>query len=538
MKRILLFVLTNVAVMAVLLITTRLLGVDRFLTANGLNLTALAGFSLVIGFGGAFISLLISKPMAKFSTGARVISQPQNADEQRTLLFNATRAASIWRARVADTGSPQVELLYGETELPALVPGTRTFAMQPTGWTPRHGSSGMNNPFLTYAWSASAGTDDLMFGFYDYRYVFDVNFGLIPDQPPPAPAPDPLRGYGADLWRFTDPEAAAVPEATAGLTNFSNYGVRNMLRLDGGRDAARVQQAKLDAKVKATEAARAKVTAVKARAEGAHGDHQAHGGVQALVLRLGRVGLGLARLARMVRRDDRDPANPHAEQTPRRFDRALGPGLYGLSNASLNTPWPKTLQLCNALQASEGTPTHAGLMGTLTDHHPAPDHALPRTGVPLEMERALSSPFVRMPGRGYGTRSTTLLRIWRHAEGHAARLDEWQHPPGDHRPQLDPQQHRREQIARIEPLVSAATPAWRSLPMKPPAWSCPEPSPKMVCIWMPGVMYIIPPASAMTVSPGSRVTSTSGWAARSSARWRAAAGRIIVRAPANSARWN
>lgn len=81
MKRILLFVLTNLAVMAVLLITTRILGVDRFLTANGLNMTALAGFSLVIGFGGAIISLLISKPMAKFSTGARVINQPQTADE-------------------------------------------------------------------------------------------------------------------------------------------------------------------------------------------------------------------------------------------------------------------------------------------------------------------------------------------------------------------------------------------------------------------------------------------------------------------------
>ena len=81
MKRILLFVLTNFAVMAVLLVTTRLLGVDRFLTANGLNMTALAGFSLVIGFGGAIISLLISKPMAKFSTGARVINQPQTADE-------------------------------------------------------------------------------------------------------------------------------------------------------------------------------------------------------------------------------------------------------------------------------------------------------------------------------------------------------------------------------------------------------------------------------------------------------------------------
>ncbi len=81
MKRIMLFVLTNVAVMAVLLVTTRILGVDRFLTANGLNMTALAGFSLVIGFGGAIISLLMSKTMAKMSTGAQVITQPRNADE-------------------------------------------------------------------------------------------------------------------------------------------------------------------------------------------------------------------------------------------------------------------------------------------------------------------------------------------------------------------------------------------------------------------------------------------------------------------------
>jgi len=82
MKRILLFVLTNFAVMAVLLVTTRILGVDRFLTANGLNMTALAGFSLVIGFGGAIISLLMSKAMAKWSTpGFVLINQPRNADE-------------------------------------------------------------------------------------------------------------------------------------------------------------------------------------------------------------------------------------------------------------------------------------------------------------------------------------------------------------------------------------------------------------------------------------------------------------------------
>jgi heat shock protein HtpX len=81
MKRILLFVLTNFAVMAVLLVTTRILGMDRFLTANGLDMTALAGFSLIMGFGGAIISLLISKPMAKFSTKTRIINQPHTPDE-------------------------------------------------------------------------------------------------------------------------------------------------------------------------------------------------------------------------------------------------------------------------------------------------------------------------------------------------------------------------------------------------------------------------------------------------------------------------
>ena len=81
MKRIFLFVLTNLAVVVVLGIVANLLGVNRFLTANGLNLGALLGFALIMGFGGAIISLLISKPMAKWTSGVRVIEQPQNADE-------------------------------------------------------------------------------------------------------------------------------------------------------------------------------------------------------------------------------------------------------------------------------------------------------------------------------------------------------------------------------------------------------------------------------------------------------------------------
>lgn len=81
MKRIILFLATNLAVMLVLGLVTSLLGVNKFLTANGLNLGMLLVFAGVIGFGGAFISLWMSKPMAKWSTGARVIDQPQNSAE-------------------------------------------------------------------------------------------------------------------------------------------------------------------------------------------------------------------------------------------------------------------------------------------------------------------------------------------------------------------------------------------------------------------------------------------------------------------------
>ena len=81
MKRVVLFLITNLAVMVVLSISTRILGIDRFLTSNGLDMGVLLAFSALIGFGGAFLSLLMSKTMAKRSTGARVIGQPGNQDE-------------------------------------------------------------------------------------------------------------------------------------------------------------------------------------------------------------------------------------------------------------------------------------------------------------------------------------------------------------------------------------------------------------------------------------------------------------------------
>ena len=111
MKRILLFLLTNIAVVAVLGIVASLLGVNRFLTSNGLNLSALLGFALIMGFGGAIISLLISKPVAKWSAGVRIINGPdgpQNAYE--AWIVETVRKL----AEKAQIGMPEVGIFEGE----------------------------------------------------------------------------------------------------------------------------------------------------------------------------------------------------------------------------------------------------------------------------------------------------------------------------------------------------------------------------------------------------------------------------------------
>ena len=108
MKRVVLFLVTNLAVMLVLSVTLNVLGVNRFMAAEGLNVGMLVVFSAVVGFTGAFISLLMSKTMAKWSTGAQVIDTPASADEQ--WLVGAVRRL----ADKAGIGMPEVAVYEGE----------------------------------------------------------------------------------------------------------------------------------------------------------------------------------------------------------------------------------------------------------------------------------------------------------------------------------------------------------------------------------------------------------------------------------------
>ncbi|MDW5376950.1 protease HtpX [Halomonas sp. HP20-15] len=103
MMRIILFLATNLAVVLVASITLRLLGVEPYLNANGLNMNSLLVFCFVFGMAGSLISLLLSKKMAKMSTRAHVIGQPRNADERWLLdtVAELARDAGIKMPEVA-----------------------------------------------------------------------------------------------------------------------------------------------------------------------------------------------------------------------------------------------------------------------------------------------------------------------------------------------------------------------------------------------------------------------------------------------------
>ena len=116
MKRIFLFLATNFAIVLVLSVTMRLLGVEPYLNAQGLNLQALLVFAFVMGMGGSFISLAISKWTAKMSVGAQVIETPAN-EAERWLLDTVRR-----QAQQAGIGMPEVAI-YNSPDVNAFATG-------------------------------------------------------------------------------------------------------------------------------------------------------------------------------------------------------------------------------------------------------------------------------------------------------------------------------------------------------------------------------------------------------------------------------
>ncbi|HEU4406377.1 MAG TPA: NRDE family protein [Polyangiaceae bacterium] len=102
----------------------------------------------------------------------------------------------------------------------------------------------------------------------------------------------------------------------------------------------------------------------------------------------------------------------------------VAPGVHALSNAELDTPWPKVRRLAARVGAAAAD---EALLEALVDRAAAPDGELPDTGVGLAVERALSPAFIDMPDADYGTRCTTVLRLGRGR----GRFAEWTWPSGE-----------------------------------------------------------------------------------------------------------
>lgn len=141
---------------------------------------------------------------------------PQTPEEEQELAQGVHRTTSIWRGRNLESPDREIQLLYGETQLPACCDVDGHFVSTPTGWTPLYGPSGFGNRNNEYTWQMAVFDGHLFIGTYDASTLKQTPEG------------------GGDLWRFDSSNSAAVNENYRGLGDTYNYGIRALAALDDG----------------------------------------------------------------------------------------------------------------------------------------------------------------------------------------------------------------------------------------------------------------------------------------------------------------
>jgi len=171
---------------------------------------------------------------------------PQSTDEgKKEQVIDTQRAISIWRGKDLGTPDAKIELLYGETALPAYTATTNSWSTVSTGWTPLYGRSGFDFPYNNYTWRMTVVDGKLFVGTMDWSYIVQdlvaQGAGSSADAAAAKAISDPANlgataidpaAYGGDLWMFPSAAEKALPISTTGLGNYLNYGIRNMV-VDG-----------------------------------------------------------------------------------------------------------------------------------------------------------------------------------------------------------------------------------------------------------------------------------------------------------------
>ena len=187
-------------------------------------IVARSGYSMgaIVSYGGwvywGTIHLSGGRPMQIHMncTQPHCFGPPETPQEERELKIGIHRTASLWRGRNLESPDREIQVLYGESELPACCDAEGHFVDTPTGWTPVFGPAGFGNFHNEYIWRMAVFDGRLYVGTYDASVFQD-----LPDT-------------GADLWRFDSPDTPAVNEDYQGLGDIYNYGIRGLIALDDG----------------------------------------------------------------------------------------------------------------------------------------------------------------------------------------------------------------------------------------------------------------------------------------------------------------
>jgi hypothetical protein len=161
---------------------------------------------------------------------------PSNQQVLNEAVINTFRSATVFSGTNFTSGTPTINLLYGQSTFFVYNPTTQQWVATPNnmgGTKPAFGPSGFGNPYNNYIWTMAQFNNKLYVGTMDWSYIAADAFYFV-KQSQGQPLPDitkliPPQQYGADLYSFSNTTSAAVAESVNGLGNYLNYGIRAIL---------------------------------------------------------------------------------------------------------------------------------------------------------------------------------------------------------------------------------------------------------------------------------------------------------------------
>lgn len=185
---------------------------------------AVTGGGAIASFDGYLYWGTMHVPLLALRVFTNLYGEPADSSEFWAALLGTWRAISIFRGRGFETGEPDIDILYGMSELPAYDPETG-WQIVPNNMNkqPLYGIMGFDNIFNNYCWTMAVYAGQLFVGTMDHSFLLgegalDIDF--------------PVNEFGADLFRFPSSRSRAIPESVDGVGNYSNYGIRTMVSDD------------------------------------------------------------------------------------------------------------------------------------------------------------------------------------------------------------------------------------------------------------------------------------------------------------------